>query len=249
MVQGIMSATQGLPLANFITAFDQSNISGKVIVMILVLGSIVAWSTMLYKYIHLRSVKERCERFLKEYHSAEHPAALFNKVQANRHNDTPVREIYFKSCKVLGGILDASDQSSVDLFSSPRVPRVNVSDRMVEAVRSAADRSVATEVLLLENGMDVLAIAGSAAPFMGLLGTVLGVMNSFENMGGASAALLSEVAPGISAALLTTVVGLIVALPSSIGYNLLSSRVRHLTVMMDNFAQELISDIERMYIS
>jgi biopolymer transport protein TolQ len=128
------------------------------------------------------------------------------------------------------------------------VPRVKLSERHISSVKGAAERTVADQALLLENHMGLLATAASTAPFLGLLGTVWGVMESFGNMASSGPALLSDVAPGISGALLTTVVGLLVALPSSIGYNMLSDRIRRLTVLMDNFAQELVSDLERVHL-
>jgi biopolymer transport protein TolQ len=96
--------------------------------------------------------------------------------------------------------------------------------------------------------MGLLATATSAAPLLGLLGTVWGVMDAFGGMVIAGAAMLSSVAPGISGALLTTVVGLVIAIPSTIGYNILSDRIRRLAVVMDNFAQELVHEIDRHYI-
>jgi biopolymer transport protein ExbB/TolQ len=95
--------------------------------------------------------------------------------------------------------------------------------------------------------MGVLATAVSACPFLGLLGTVWGVMDAFGGMATSGAAMLSAVAPGISGALLTTVVGLIVALPSSIGYNMLTSRIRRLAVQMDNFSQEFVASVQQHY--
>jgi biopolymer transport protein TolQ len=248
MVQGIIAGASSLPVAmSWWTAFNQSGMFGKIIVMVLVLGSVFVWSIMLSKYIHLRSVERRSEAFLMEYRRAIHPMALFNSVKNSARDEFPLREIYYRACSVLGASLESSYHSAEDLFSDSSVPRINVDERTVDAVRSAADRSVADEVLNLEKQVGWLAIAASAAPFLGLLGTVSGVMDSFGSMASAGAALLSEVAPGISAALLTTVVGLIVALPSSIGYNVLSTHIRRLTVMMDNFAQELTCDIERMH--
>ena len=97
--------------------------------------------------------------------------------------------------------------------------------------------------------MGLLATAVSAAPFLGLLGTVWGVMDTFSGMSSAGNAALSAVAPGISGALLTTIIGLIVALPSMIGYNLLSSEIRRISVQMDHFAQELVSVIQNNYVS
>ena len=118
----------------------------------------------------------------------------------------------------------------------------------VSAIRNVSERTMADQALLLENRMGLLATAASTAPFLGLLGTVWGVMEAFGGMAVSGSAMLSDVAPGISGALVTTVVGLLVALPSAIGYNLLSDQVRRFSVEMDNFTQELASDIERHYL-
>jgi len=87
----------------------------------------------------------------------------------------------------------------------------------------------------------------STGPFLGLLGTVWGVMEAFGAMANSGSALLSAVAPGIAGALLTTVVGLLVALPSSIGYNMLTTRIRRLAVQMDNFSQEFAADVQKQF--
>ena len=96
--------------------------------------------------------------------------------------------------------------------------------------------------------MGLLATAVTGAPFLGLLGTVWGVMDAFKAMAVTGSVMLSEVAPGISGALLTTVVGLLVALPSLIGYNLLSSEIRRMSVAMENFSDELVKDLERHFL-
>ena len=93
--------------------------------------------------------------------------------------------------------------------------------------------------------MGFLATAVSSAPLLGLLGTVWGVMESFGGMAITGAPTLAAVAPGISGALLTTVVGLLVALPSAIGFNWITNRIRSLCVQMDNFAQEFTADVQR----
>ena len=97
--------------------------------------------------------------------------------------------------------------------------------------------------------MGTVANAVSTCPFLGLLGTVWGVMDAFGGMAVSGAATLSAVAPGISGALLTTIVGLLVAIPSAIGYNVLTNRIRKLHVQMDNFAQEFMSAVQRAYLS
>ena len=108
--------------------------------------------------------------------------------------------------------------------------------------------SLSQQRLLLENNLGILGTMAAIAPLVGLLGTVWGVMDAFAGMAASGNAALSAVAPGISGALLTTIVGLLVALPSMIGYNLLSSKIRSLSVQMDNFAQEYISAIQNSYV-
>ena len=120
---------------------------------------------------------------------------------------------------------------------------IGFTSSQLESIRAAVDCSVADQALELEDQMGLLATAVSAAPFLGLLGTVWGVMDAFSGMADSGSAALSAVAPGISGALLTTIIGLIVALPSMIGYNLLSSKIRHIAVQMDNFSQEFVSKI------
>jgi len=116
-----------------------------------------------------------------------------------------------------------------------------------EAVRNTTERNVADQGLLLENNMGILATAVSASPFLGLLGTVWGVMDAFGSMAMTGSAQLSAVAPGIAGALLTTVVGLLVALPSAIGYNMMTNRIRELQVQTDNFSQEFVASVQRTF--
>ena len=110
------------------------------------------------------------------------------------------------------------------------------------------ERVVAQESLKLESGLILLAVAVSGAPFMGLLGTVWGVMSAFSAVALQQSATLLALAPGVSAALVTTVAGLLVAIPSMFGYNWLVHNLRVRTVELDNFAQELVSKMETEYL-
>src|SRR5437016_8350780 len=123
-----------------------------------------------------------------------------------------------------------------------------VSLKGMEHVKRSLENTVAQESLKLESGLILLAIAVSGAPFLGLLGTVWGVMSTFGRVAQAHAATLTEMAPGVSAALITTVAGLLVAIPSMFGYNWLVHTLRALTVELDNFAQELVSKMEIEYL-
>lgn len=118
--------------------------------------------------------------------------------------------------------------------------------KSMELVKGVLERAVAREALSLEAGLILLAIAVSGAPFLGLLGTVWGVMDAFGGVaaGNTGAATLQMMAPGVAGALITTVAGLLVAIPSMFGYNWLVHHLRVLTVEMDNFAQELAARYE-----
>jgi biopolymer transport protein ExbB/TolQ len=124
-----------------------------------------------------------------------------------------------------------------------------VSLKGMEHVKRSMENTVAQESLKLESGLILLAIAVSGAPFLGLLGTVWGVMRTFGDIAQSPAgASLATMAPGVSAALITTVAGLLVAIPSMFGYNWLVHNLRVLTVELDNFAQDLVSKMETEYL-
>ena len=123
-----------------------------------------------------------------------------------------------------------------------------VSLKAMEHIKRALEGAVAKESLRLESGLILLSIAVSGAPFLGLLGTVWGVMSAFSYVAMAQKADLATMAPGVSGALITTVAGLLVAIPSMFGYNYLVNSLRVFTVELDNFAQELVSKMETEYL-
>ena len=209
-------------LGNVMFTFSESTLPGKLIVLILFASSIGAWYVMATKMIQLSRARSGSDRFLSLFRDKSNP---FDK--GVRIPQSPLNSIYEAGCS------SVATEGGDDLTS-----------HQIESVRAVIDRTMADEALLLEDQMGLLATAVSACPFLGLLGTVWGVMDAFGGMAASGAATLSAVAPGIAGALLTTVVGLLVALPSAIGYNLLTSRIRRLAVQMDNFSQEFIIAVQ-----
>lgn len=228
-------------------ALKESNTAGKAIVLLLFVGSIFAWSIMVTKLIELWQARGASREFLTAYRKEAHPAALFLKRQ--KFEASPLYVIYDKACIALGTALESCGSNPDDLFmGGVGSTQESLKEIHVRAVKNVAERTMADQALLLENSMGLLATAVTTAPFLGLLGTVWGVMDAFGGMAITGSAMLSAVAPGISGALLTTVVGLLVALPSAIGYNILSDQIRRLCVAAENFSQELMSDVEREYL-
>jgi len=243
-----LNALLAMPLANAAPLWLRVDRPGLVIILLLFGGSIFAWSTMVSKFLYLKSARHASLLFLRRYRAMKHPAELY-LVAGRRASSAPLQAVYDQACAALEAVLDVQGVAVERLHADGELSHVPLSDRQIRSVQNAVERMVADQVLLLEPSVHYLASAASIAPFLGLLGTVMGVMSAFNSMAGSGSALLSEVAPGIASALLTTVVGLIVALPSSIGYNVLTDQVRQLTVMMDNFAQELVGDLERVHVS
>ena len=236
-----------LPVADVGFAFRESTLPGKVIVLALFLSSSWAWTIMLTKYWQLKRADEATGDFLEAFRTERSPTALFTK--RSDYPGTPLSTIYRAGCTALGGELQAHGVDPEDLLMGDMSSETRrLSLNQLETLRTVVDRNVADEALILEEQMGLLATAVSAAPFLGLLGTVWGVMDAFGGMAVTGSATLSAVAPGISGALLTTVVGLLVALPSAIGYNVLTNRIRRISVQMDNFAQEFISEMQNHYV-
>lgn len=235
-----------LPLADFIYAFRVSSfLSGKLIIFILFAFSIVAWSVMVTKALELRQAHRVSRHFVGLFRREQHPLGLFLRRQ--RFPDSPLFKVYESACLAVGVELE-SRGGDQELFYKGLEGKTSLTVMQIGAVRNAAERQIADQQLVLEGKMGFLSTAVSASPLLGLLGTVWGVLDSFSQMAVQGVANLSAVAPGIASALLTTVVGLLVAIPSSIGYNMLASRIRSLTVQMDNFADEFMAQLQRTFI-
>ncbi len=234
------------PVGNVLFSFRESILPAKVIVLILFAGSIYVWTIMITKYIELKRARDTSSQFMTTYRRQGHPVTLFLK--RHKFDESPLYRVYEKGCLAIGGQLETGGVDTDDLFAGDlSSSELQLSHQQIESVRNVTDRNVSDESLVLERQMGVLATAVSASPFLGLLGTVWGVMDSFSGMAVAGAATLSAVAPGIAGALLTTVVGLLVALPSAIGYNLLTQNIREIQVQMDNFSQEFMAALQTAF--
>ena len=236
-----------LMLASLGLAFRQSELNGKVIVLILVFISVGAWTVMLTKFAQLHAARQASNRFLKVFREQARATNLFVKKQ--HMPETPLDAIYTAGCKALIDqlILIGVDRDEILMGNVYPQGQRRLDTHQMDVIRDAADCALADKALELESLMGLLGTAVSVGPFLGLLGTVWGVMGTFSGMATAGSATLSAVAPGISGALLCTVAGLLVALPATIGYSLLATRIRYLSVQMDNFSQEFTGRIQQEF--
>ena len=130
------------------------------------------------------------------------------------------------------------------ISNSGGVTPVKLSDAQYNAIEAVLESEVSSQIETLETRIGLLATLVSLSPFCGLFGTVWGVMMAFCGIAAAGKSDFTALAPGVAGALLTTVAGLVVAIPSLVGYNMLNSMIRSLTVMMDNFAEEFMVRIK-----
>ena len=217
--------------ANVFTYFGQSNIAGKIIILVLGLFSILAWSVMLGKYMdlsRLRSQNQRYERLLsKKSHLLELDPDRPGKGWGPFY--VIVREGLQAFFRYGGDVADVDTHRATLRMGH---------------VENALQRSVAEQTIRYETKMVMLGSIVSGAPFLGLLGTVWGVMDAFGGIAGSGSASLQSLAPGVSGALLTTVAGLVVAIPSVFGYNYLLQQTKISVVELENFASTVADRIE-----
>jgi biopolymer transport protein TolQ len=223
--------------AELIYIIEQATPEAKVIIVILVLFSILAWSVMAAKAIQMRRAKKLNQFFTAEFKTQNGVLDMFD------------RRIQAEGCPLFMVYQSGSLELDARLKGAAGEGRKkHVSLKSMEHVKRTLENTVAQESLKLESGLILLAIAVSGAPFLGLLGTVWGVMSTFGHIAQQGSATMAAMAPGVSAALITTVAGLVVAIPSMFGYNWLVHNLRVLTVQLDNFAQELVSKMETEYL-
>lgn len=209
----------------------------KVIIFCLFIFSVIAWSVMITKAVQMRRAKKLNLYFGSEFKTQKHVLDMFDR--RLEVDGCPLFMVYKAGSMELDARLKNPLDNSRKKF---------VSLKGMEHVKRSLENTVAQESLKLESGLILLAIAVSGAPFLGLLGTVWGVMSTFGHIAQQGNASMAAMAPGVSAALVTTVAGLLVAIPSMFGYNWLVHNLRVLTVELDNYAQELVSKMETEYL-
>lgn len=227
-------------------AFQESTLSGRLIILALFIASIFSWSVMITKFRMIRFARKQTERFYAIFRKNRQPLHLYEA--GISFEGSPAYAVYEAGCQELSFQMLGSSEVD-DTFSA----RVEVADRIspsqMRAVSVAMERAVGESGLRMESQMIILATAVSGSPFLGLLGTVWGVMDAFSGVAMAGTPNLAAMAPGVSGALLTTVIGLLVAIPAMFGYNFLVTSLRALIVQTDNFAAELSSDFEHRFVS
>nr|CAI78815.1 biopolymer transport protein [uncultured Latescibacterota bacterium] len=212
----------------------------KIILLILFGFSVSSWAIILERWWFYKRAERRSLAFLQSFRRAASPQAFRTAVSGGR--DNPFARIFDRALKQAeNGSEDSHDAGYREM------PVATATERTVatESLKRTLELATTEEIAVLERYLGFLATTGSTCPFIGLLGTVWGVMSSFMSMGREGSASLAVVAPGIAEALIVTAAGLFAAIPAVIGYNLYVNRVQRFTRRMDSFSLELLNALER----
>jgi biopolymer transport protein TolQ len=227
-------------------AFRESTLPGKLILLVLFVSSIFSWSVMVTKIRVIQYARRQTERFLEQFRADRLPLRVYEA--GDTFDGSPAFEIYHAGCQEMTFHLLGSTEVDETFHSRLEIAE-KVSPAQLRAVSAVMERAVGEEGLRLESQLILLSTAVAGAPFLGLLGTVWGVMDTFTGVAMAGRPNLAAMAPGVSGALITTVIALLVAIPAMFGYNYILTSIRSLIVQMENFAAELESEFEHKYVS
>jgi biopolymer transport protein TolQ len=212
--------------------FQQADLIVKIVMAMLVFASVWSWTIVLAKKMTLTKLNRRAQRFEDAFWSGEPLDKLYDRVK--KSSVDPLLNTF------VAGMDEWKTATSGGLPGSQ-----SLQAGLQQRVERAMSLSIGREMNNLERGMTFLASVGSTAPFIGLFGTVWGIMNSFTAIAGANNTSLAVVAPGIAEALFATALGLVAAIPAVIAFNVFSTSINRYADRLDAFSAEFMSILSR----
>jgi biopolymer transport protein TolQ len=242
-------------------AFKQATIEGKITIGVLIIVSIFSWTVIITKARQLLRARAAAKKFFTAYRATRDPLEIARR--GEEFDGAPAYELYYTGAeeteyhlknnpiqivrmKSVAPTSTSALGAETDIIA--RQITTKISHSAFEAVRVALERAATQQALLLEKGMIILSTAVAGGPFIGLLGTVWGVMETFSGIARAQSASLTAMAPGVAGALIATVVGLLVAIPAMFAYNYMVTSIRAITQELDAFASEYATSLEHKYV-
>lgn len=238
-VEGAIQAAElaGTAVAHDMSAiglFLQAGLVVQAVVITLILASIWCWAITIEKYTRFNALKMNANRFEKEFWKADSVDSFYDKVRRKKL-PTPIEKVFLVAMEEW-----QSGKGKVR-STGPASISIGIRDRIAQMMSVSRNR----ELDKLEQGIGLLATVGSSAPFVGLFGTVWGIMNSFTSIAASKNTNLAVVAPGIAEALAATAIGLVVAIPAVVAYNKFSGELARYAGRMEDFSTEFLTLIGR----
>ena len=231
-----------LAVNSLLDGFLKSNLIGQGIVAVQLVASLVMFAGIFGKWKRTSFLEVETRRFQNDF-ATGHDVLEYYLSRRPAKSAAGLVGIYANTCERLLKLLTPDVRALLAGRGQGEAGSAALTAREVELVKGTCDHALDEAELNLEHGMGMISTVVALAPMLGLLGTVWGVLDAFAEMGTAGSANLATIAPSISAALVTTVVGLIIAIPGVVAFSLLNSTVRSLTAEMEGFADELIARI------
>ena len=219
-------------------AIENATTEGKITVLVLLVLSLFSWTIIITKFRQLSIARKATKKFMAAYSSTRDPLDI--KKKGEDFDGAPAYALYERGAEELAFQLD---KNPVTVKGERRI-----SLSSYEAVKVVLEEAASAQAMSLEKGMIVLSTAVAGGPFIGLLGTVWGVMSTFAGIAASNSASLTAMAPGVAAALVATVTGLLVAIPAMFAYNFMVTTVRAITQELDGFASRYANQIEHAYV-
>ncbi len=225
--------TSGGP--SFTDVMFHSGPTGFAVLLLLIAFSVVSWGIILVKAMAIRTAQKSSVEFLELFWQSKRLDEIFNK--SEQLGTSPIAQVFRAGYQELVKVKQREQAKEKDAMSFGGV----------ENVERALRRAATAEMTELERLVPFLATVGSTSPFIGLFGTVIGIMKSFGQIGAQGSANLATVAPGISEALIATAAGLMAAIPAVIAYNAFGTRMKVLSAEMDNFSSDFMNIVRRHF--
>jgi biopolymer transport protein ExbB/TolQ len=240
-------------------AIQNATTEGKITVIALLILSLFSWTIIITKFRQLLIARKASRKFFAAYSSTRDPLDIQRK--GEEFEGAPAYQLYIRGADELAYQLknnpvpvqavtnlnpNSGEHSNTDYLA--KSTDVKISMASFEAVKVILEEAAGAEAMALEKGMIVLSTAVAGGPFIGLLGTVWGVMSTFAGIAESRAATLTAMAPGVAAALVATVTGLLVAIPAMFAYNFMVTTIRHITQELDGYASRYANQIEHVYV-
>lgn len=238
-------------------AFEKATPEGKTTICALFILSMFSWTIIITKFRQLWIARKASRKFFDAYATTRDPLDVHKKGES--YDGAPAYQLYARGSDEVVyhlknnpiEVKEAAAVQSVGDGNTDHLARsktTKISSGSFEAVKVVLEEAAAAQAMSLEKGMIVLSTAVAGGPFIGLLGTVWGVMETFAGIAKANQASLTAMAPGVAGALIATVVGLLVAIPAMFAYNFMVTTIRHLTQELDGFASRYANQIEHTYV-
>jgi biopolymer transport protein TolQ len=221
-----------------VSLFAGTGLVVKLVLFILLYFSVVSWAIIFYKLLQVQRANSESERFLDFFWKTKRFDAI--NAQLDRFANSPLTVVFNEGYGELKKLMEKGEEKQDPTVISTDLGGI---DNIARALR----RATTSEITRLEKYLTFLATTGSTAPFIGLFGTVWGIMTAFKGIGETGSASLAVVAPGIAEALIATAIGLVAAIPAVMGYNHFQNRIKVLIAEMDNFSTEFLNIVQRTF--